>query len=64
MCEQKCPCGQPLPHHLAECGLTDHVCSCERSFKVEGKTFVENGTEVNPFARYDAAHEKKARKRR
>lgn len=57
-----CPCGQPLPTHLADCGLTSHVCRCERAFKViEGK-FVANGTEVNPFARYDAEQARKKRR--
>jgi len=61
--EPKCSCGQQLPHHLAGFGLTHHVCSCERFFKVEGKTFVENGTQVNPFARYDAEQAKRGKRR-
>ncbi len=53
-----CECGQPLPHHLADLGIPnfEHVCSCERKYKVENKKFVLIGTEANPFARYDEAH--------
>jgi len=50
---EKCRCGKQLPTHLAEVAgdkLT-HVCSCERSYKVVGGKFVENGREPNPFAR-------------
>lgn len=45
-----CACGQPFPHHLADVGLTDHVCSCERSYKVKDGVFVHVGHEANPFA--------------
>lgn len=45
-----CKCGAPFPFHLAKVGLTAHVCSCERSYKVVEGRFVESGREANPFA--------------
>ncbi len=46
-----CPCGSLLPHHLAAVGLTEHVCRCERAYRVEAGVFVHVGHEANPFAR-------------
>jgi len=54
----KCECGERLPMHLAGLGLPnfEHVCSCNRAYKVEAGKFVPNGTQHNPFAEYDRAH--------
>lgn len=51
----RCACGEQLPHHLAGIGLTEHVCLCERRYKVVNGRFIENGTALNPGARYDQA---------
>ncbi len=57
----RCTCGSPFPMHIAKM-LTDHVCICERSYKVKDSEFIPNGTEMNPFARYDRALAAKAAK--
>lgn len=58
--ESQCACGAALPVHFIE--IADdrfaHVCACERRYVVKEGVFVEDGTQVNPFARYDAAHGK------
>lgn len=46
-------CKKPLPVHLAECGLTDHICSCTASYKVVKGKFVRDGNQRNPVAEYD-----------
>ena len=45
----ECDCGAALPHHLAECGLTAHVCRCHRRYRVEAGAFIPDGFERNPF---------------
>lgn len=48
---RKCVCGERFPVHLADVGLTSHVCSCCRAYKIDARgRFVPNGTEPNPFA--------------
>lgn len=49
-------CKKPLPVHLAECGLTDHICSCTASYKVVNGKFVRVGNERNPVAEFDKMH--------
>ena len=60
--KSKCACGARLPVHLVEIMNNDtrhaHVCSCERRYVVKDEKFVQDGTQVNPFARYDATHSK------
>jgi hypothetical protein len=60
---EKCNCGQPLPLHLAELAPSDgsfkHVCSCEIRWKWDGSDFIEDGSEPNPFARYDEEQRRK-----
>lgn len=48
-----CVCGQPLPWHLFELGVQEHVCSCERKYAYNPKLSCADlvGTEPNPFAR-------------
>jgi hypothetical protein len=50
---ESCPCGELLPVHLLQ--FVDdrfrHVCSCERAYIVREEKFVQDGSEVNPFAR-------------
>lgn len=46
----ECACGQPLPQHLADLGLTAHVCLCHRRYRVEGGAFIPDGFEHNPFS--------------
>ena len=50
-----CLCGVELPMHLVElsAGGITHVCSCEVSWEWNGQEFIENGKQINPFARYD-----------
>lgn len=46
----RCPCGAELPHHLADVGLTEHVCLCCRKYVVKVGRSVQDGTAFNPFA--------------
>ena len=59
----KCECGSPLPVHFLEFAdeRFSYVCRCERKYKIENNAFVQDGFEVNPFARFDDA-QKKAKK--
>lgn len=54
-----CVCGEALPIHLAEIGLTAHSCSCERHYKVKDGKFIFDGTAKNPFAQWDQIQKKK-----
>lgn len=58
-------CKKPLPVHLAEIGLTDHICACTAFYKVVKGKFVRDGNQRNPVAEYDKeqAAKKKAGKK-
>lgn len=58
---KNCECGKPLPYHLAELGFTNHVCYCERAYKVEDGKFIENGTKLNPNRRLSEAEQERSR---
>jgi hypothetical protein len=39
----KCECGADFPHHLADLGLTEHTCSCGRTYSIDAGTFTVTG---------------------